>query len=77
MQTKRVHCVGIGGIGISAIARVLLEQGSQVTGSDLQMSPVARALVGELPQFGVHLCNKWIKLNVSLSKKRGCLGGGG
>ena len=45
MQIKRVHCVGIGGIGISAIARVLLEQGNQVTGSDLHVSPVAQALV--------------------------------
>jgi UDP-N-acetylmuramate--alanine ligase len=41
-----VHCVGIGGIGISAIARVLLEQGYRVTGSDLRRSPVAEALVG-------------------------------
>jgi UDP-N-acetylmuramate--alanine ligase len=44
VKIKRVHCVGIGGIGISAIARVLLEQGCQVTGSDLHMSPIARAL---------------------------------
>ncbi|MBN1640573.1 MAG: UDP-N-acetylmuramate--L-alanine ligase [Anaerolineae bacterium] len=39
-----VHCVGIGGIGISAIARVLLERGYRVSGSDLRMSPVAQAL---------------------------------
>lgn len=43
-RTTRVHCVGIGGIGISAIARVLLERGVQVTGSDLSISPVAHAL---------------------------------
>jgi UDP-N-acetylmuramate--alanine ligase len=36
--------VGIGGIGISAIARVLLEQGCAVSGSDLHMSAVAQAL---------------------------------
>jgi len=42
---KHVHCVGIGGIGISAIARVLLERGYRVTGSDLHMSSVAEALV--------------------------------
>jgi UDP-N-acetylmuramate--alanine ligase len=41
---KHVHCVGIGGIGISAIARVLLERGYCVSGSDLQLSPVAEAL---------------------------------
>jgi UDP-N-acetylmuramate--alanine ligase len=36
--------VGIGGIGVSAIARVLLELGVRVTGSDLSLSPVAQAL---------------------------------
>jgi UDP-N-acetylmuramate--alanine ligase len=36
--------VGIGGIGISAIARVLLEQGYRVSGSDLCPSAVFRAL---------------------------------
>jgi UDP-N-acetylmuramate--alanine ligase len=41
---QRVHLVGIGGAGLSAIARVLLEQGVRVSGSDLVMSPVAEAL---------------------------------
>jgi UDP-N-acetylmuramate--alanine ligase len=41
---KHVHLIGIGGAGLSAIARVLLEQGAEVTGSDLVMSPVAKAL---------------------------------
>jgi UDP-N-acetylmuramate--alanine ligase len=36
--------VGIGGIGLSAIAKVLLEQGHQVSGSDLELSPMALAL---------------------------------
>ncbi|MBN1937589.1 MAG: UDP-N-acetylmuramate--L-alanine ligase, partial [Anaerolineae bacterium] len=44
MTFKRIHCVGIGGSGISAIARVLLEQGVQISGSDLRLSPVARVL---------------------------------
>ena len=35
----RVHFVGIGGTGLSAIARVLAERGWQVTGSDRQASP--------------------------------------
>jgi len=38
------HFVGIGGIGLSAIAKVLLEQGHQVSGSDLKLSPTALAL---------------------------------
>jgi UDP-N-acetylmuramate--alanine ligase len=41
---KQIHCVGIGGIGISAIARVLVEQGYRVSGSDLRSSAVAQAL---------------------------------
>ncbi|MCC6189697.1 MAG: UDP-N-acetylmuramate--L-alanine ligase [Anaerolineales bacterium] len=39
-----VHFVGIGGAGLSAIARVLLEAGERVTGSDETASPFADAL---------------------------------
>jgi UDP-N-acetylmuramate--alanine ligase len=38
---KRVHFIGIGGTGLSAIAQVLLESGVQVSGSDRQLSPLA------------------------------------
>jgi len=44
ISDKHVHLIGIGGAGLSAIARVLLEQGVEVSGSDLVMSPVAKAL---------------------------------
>jgi len=39
-----VHLIGIGGTGLSAIARVLLETGSTVTGSDRVESPFVRDL---------------------------------
>jgi UDP-N-acetylmuramate--alanine ligase len=39
-----VHFVGIGGTGLSAIARVLLERGDIVSGSDKVMSPLAQSL---------------------------------
>jgi len=39
-----VHFIGIGGTGLSAIARVLLESGYTVSGSDRQVSPLAQAL---------------------------------
>ena len=42
----RVHFVGIGGSGLSAIAQVLLESGYDVSGSDLVLSPFALALAG-------------------------------
>ncbi len=40
----RVHFVGIGGTGLSAMARVLAERGWVVTGSDRAASPRTRAL---------------------------------
>ena len=39
---KRVHLIGIGGSGLSAIAIVLLESGIEVSGSDQEFSPLAR-----------------------------------
>jgi UDP-N-acetylmuramate--alanine ligase len=41
---KRVHLIGIGGSGLSAIARLLLENGWAVSGSDRQISPMAEQL---------------------------------
>ncbi len=44
MSLRRAHLVGIGGIGLSAIARVLLARGVQVSGSDLRASPITDEL---------------------------------
>lgn len=41
---KRVHLIGIGGAGMSAIAKVLLERGAEVSGSDLKRSRQAMML---------------------------------
>jgi UDP-N-acetylmuramate--alanine ligase len=38
------HFIGIGGTGLSAIARVLLERGEQVSGSDRTPSPLASSI---------------------------------
>ena len=46
-ERKSVHFIGIGGTGLSAIARVLLESGYQVTGSDRSLSPLAKSLMEE------------------------------
>ena len=40
----RVHFIGIGGIGVSALARYYLAQGHQVSGSDLVSSEITDAL---------------------------------
>jgi UDP-N-acetylmuramate--alanine ligase len=53
-----VHLIGMGGSGISAIARLLLESGYSVSGSDRQLSPVledlksagARVFIGHSPE---------------------------
>ncbi len=41
---QRIHFVGIGGIGMSGIAEVLLNLGYTVSGSDLKLSPVTERL---------------------------------
>ncbi len=41
---RHVHLVGIGGIGLSAIAKILLAQGDEVSGSDLKASPITEEL---------------------------------
>ncbi len=42
----RIHFVGIGGIGMSGIAEVLLNLGCRVSGSDLKESDLTRRLAG-------------------------------
>jgi len=46
-QGMHIHLVGIGGFGLSAIARVLLGQGYSVSGSDLNESALLEALAAE------------------------------
>ncbi len=41
---KHIHFIGIGGSGLSAIARLLKESGYEVTGSDRSLSPFAADL---------------------------------
>lgn len=40
-KIKKVHFIGIGGIGISAVARMLALEGKEVSGSDTSFAPVA------------------------------------
>lgn len=43
---QRIHFVGIGGIGMSGIAELLLNLGYQVSGSDLKETDITRRLAG-------------------------------
>src|SRR5208282_5563560 len=43
-KIQRIHFVGIGGIGMSGIAEVLLNLGYKISGSDLKNSPITQRL---------------------------------
>lgn len=43
-RIRRIHFVGIGGSGMSGIAEVLLNQGYEISGSDISASPNVRRL---------------------------------
>lgn len=46
-EYKHVHCIGIGGIGLSALARYCHAQGARVTGSDGSPSKIVNDLMKE------------------------------
>jgi len=50
-KLKKVYFIGIGGIGISAIARMMVDLGKNVSGSDVQVSRVTE----ELQKLGVKI----------------------
>jgi UDP-N-acetylmuramate--alanine ligase len=43
-KLQRVHFVGIGGIGMSGIAEVLMTMGFKISGSDLKANPITDRL---------------------------------
>jgi len=43
-RIRRIHFIGIGGVGMCGIAEVLLNQGYEISGSDLRQSPVTDRL---------------------------------
>ena len=50
-KIKKVFFIGIGGIGISAIARMMLLEGKEVFGSDIGENQ----MTGELSKVGVKI----------------------
>ena len=55
-KTQKIHFVGIGGIGMSGIAELLLNLGYAVSGSDLNDTPTTRNLQS------LEMCTKDIKV---------------
>ncbi|WP_154715612.1 UDP-N-acetylmuramate--L-alanine ligase [Sterolibacterium denitrificans] len=60
-KVKRIHFVGIGGVGMSGIAEVLATQGFEVSGSDLGVNAATRRLAG----LGVHVVQGHTAENVA------------
>lgn len=44
-RIRRIHFIGIGGVGMAGIAEVLLNEGYEVTGSDLQQNNLTKRLI--------------------------------
>ncbi len=51
-KVRKIHLIGVGGIGMSAIARLLLSEGYEVSGSDLSAGEIVR----QLEALGARIC---------------------
>ena len=60
-EIRKVHFIGIGGIGISAIARFLHEKGHKISGSDIKESKTTLELKGEGIEVITPHCKEAIK----------------
>ncbi|WP_018935234.1 UDP-N-acetylmuramate--L-alanine ligase [Thioalkalivibrio sp. ALJ24] len=60
-RIRRIHCVGIGGSGMSGIAEVLHQLGYRVSGSDLGRSP----MIDRLVEMGVRVVGEHRPENVA------------
>lgn len=47
MKSKKIHFIGIGGIGMSGLARLYAHEGAEVSGSDLQETELTEKLKAE------------------------------
>ncbi|MCQ2546438.1 MAG: UDP-N-acetylmuramate--L-alanine ligase [Clostridia bacterium] len=50
-EYKKVHCIGIGGIGLSAVAEIFISRGFEVSGSDMRESDITERLMEQ----GAHI----------------------
>jgi UDP-N-acetylmuramate--alanine ligase len=70
---KPFHFIGIGGIGMSALAHVLLERGLPVSGSDLRLTHITE----RLQSLGAHVFLNQEASNLEYFKSRQLVGAGG
>lgn len=59
-KTKRIHFIGIGGIGMSGIAELLYNQGFIITGSDMQPSATTK----QLEKLGIEISYRHDPANI-------------
>ena len=60
-KIKKIHCIGIGGVGMSAVAKILKDKGFIVTGSDDNAYPPATTL---LEENGISIYNSYNPSNI-------------
>ena len=63
-KTKKIHFIGIGGIGMSGMAEFLFNHGFQITGSDISISERTK----HLSNLGINISynhNKWDKYRIA------------
>jgi len=80
-RPQRVHFTGIGGIGMSGIAEVLLNLGYEISGSDLRLSAttarlaqLGRPFLKGTPQPTSPALRPWWSVRPSTSRPRGARG---
>ena len=66
IRDHRIHMLGIGGAGMSGIARILAAQGKQVSGSDLILNDTCRKLAAEGIEIAAEHSADHIKADIEL-----------
>lgn len=72
-MSNKIHFIGIGGIGLSALARFLKRNGYEITGSDMKESPITRTLREEgidvaIPQSEANITDQSIVIHSAAVK---------
>ncbi len=66
LKGRKVYLVGIGGTGMSALAKMLIEGGCSISGSDVQLTPVIFALEGMGANITLKQDGSWIRPDTAL-----------
>jgi UDP-N-acetylmuramate--alanine ligase len=73
-MSNKIHFIGIGGIGLSALARFLKQNGYDISGSDMKASPITKQLQAEgikvnIPQSAENITEQSIVIYSAAVKK--------